>query len=55
MTWFLFVFINQAKYHAQDTGNQYSIFGRLFAYRTAIKLQKTKAEFCSIWNKCLFE
>jgi hypothetical protein len=30
MTWFLFVFINQAKYYAQDTGNQYSILGRLF-------------------------
>ena len=29
MTWFLFVFINQAKYYAQDTGNQYSILGRL--------------------------
>jgi hypothetical protein len=29
MTWFLFVLINQAKYYAQDTGNQYSILGRL--------------------------
>jgi hypothetical protein len=29
MTWFIFVLINQAKYYAQDTGNQYSIFGRL--------------------------
>jgi hypothetical protein len=28
-TWFLFVLINQAKYYAQDTGNQYSILGRL--------------------------
>ena len=28
MTWFLFVLINQAKYYAQDTGNQYSILGR---------------------------
>jgi hypothetical protein len=26
---FLFVLINQAKYYAQDTGNQYSILGRL--------------------------
>jgi hypothetical protein len=25
MTWVLFVLINQAKYYAQDTGNQYSI------------------------------
>jgi hypothetical protein len=29
MTWFLFVLINQAKYYAQDTGNQYSILGHL--------------------------
>ena len=29
MTWFLFVLINQAKYYAQYTGNQYSILGRL--------------------------
>jgi hypothetical protein len=29
MTWLLFVVINQAKYYAQDTGNQYSILGRL--------------------------
>ena len=29
MTWFLFVLINQAKYYAQVTGNQYSILGRL--------------------------
>jgi hypothetical protein len=29
MTWFLFVLINQAKYYALDTGNQYSILGRL--------------------------
>jgi hypothetical protein len=29
MTWFLFVLINQAKYYVQDTGNQYSILGRL--------------------------
>ena len=29
MTWFLFVLINQAKYYAQDTGNKYSILGRL--------------------------
>jgi hypothetical protein len=29
MTWFLFVFINQTKYYAHDTGNQYSILGRL--------------------------
>jgi hypothetical protein len=29
MSWFLFVLINQAKYYAQDTGNQYSILGRL--------------------------
>jgi hypothetical protein len=29
MTWFLFVLINQAKYYAQDTDNQYSILGRL--------------------------
>jgi hypothetical protein len=29
MTWFLFVLINQAKYYAQDTWNQYSILGRL--------------------------
>jgi hypothetical protein len=29
MTRFLFVLINQAKYYAQDTGNQYSILGRL--------------------------
>jgi hypothetical protein len=29
MTWFLFVLMNQAKYYAQDTGNQYSILGRL--------------------------
>ena len=29
MIWFLFVLINQAKYYAQDTGNQYSILGGL--------------------------
>jgi hypothetical protein len=27
--WLLFVLIKQAKYYAQDTGNQYSILGRL--------------------------
>jgi hypothetical protein len=31
MTWLLFVLINQVKYYAQDTGNQYSILGRLLA------------------------
>ena len=29
ITWFLYVLINQAKYNAQDTGNQYRILGRL--------------------------
>jgi hypothetical protein len=29
MTWFLFVLINQAKYYAQVTENQYRILGRL--------------------------
>jgi hypothetical protein len=28
MTWLQFVLIKQAKYYAQDTGNQYSILGR---------------------------
>ena len=27
--WLLFVLIKQAKYYAQDTGNQYNICGRL--------------------------
>jgi hypothetical protein len=45
MTLFLFVLINQAKYYAQVTGNQYRILGRLIClpdfnsvFRTATKV-----------------
>jgi hypothetical protein len=41
MTWFLFVLINQAKYYAQDTGNQYSIFGSLDLF-TGLELTPIK-------------
>jgi hypothetical protein len=43
--WLLFVLIKQAKYYAQDTGNQYSILGRLICV----------PDCDNIWNKCLFK
>jgi hypothetical protein len=43
--WLLFVLIKQAKYYAQDTGNQYSILGRLICVPDCDKTsKKTKAE-----------
>jgi len=33
MTWLLFVLIMQAKYYAQDTGNQCNILGRLICWK----------------------
>ena len=55
MTWLLFVLIMQAKYYAQDTGNQCSILGCLICWKWRVpdceKLQKNKNGNCSIWNK----
>ena len=55
MTWFLFVLINQAKYYAQYTGNQYSILGRhssqlrliLYLHQTSSVLRQLPLELLS--------
>jgi hypothetical protein len=50
MTWFLFVFINQTKYYAQDTGNQYSILGRLICLPDCDKTsEKRKRKYRDIF------
>ena len=55
MTWFLFLLINQAKYYAQDTGNQYSILGRLICLpdcdKTSEKRQRKRNETKSTETK----
>ena len=38
--WLLFVLIKQAKYYAQDTGNHYSILGRLICVPDCDKTSK---------------